>query len=41
MIDGFEKMGKQGVGIKELLKQLLDEAVNNRWSIVWMEESMC
>jgi hypothetical protein len=40
MIDGFEKMGKQGVEIKELLKQLLDEAVNNRWSMVWMEESM-
>jgi hypothetical protein len=40
MIDGFEKMGKQGVGIKELLKQLLDETVNNRWSMVWMEESM-
>jgi hypothetical protein len=36
----FEKMGKQGAGIEELLKQLLDEIVSNSSSLAHVEESM-
>jgi hypothetical protein len=36
MMEEFEKMGKQGVGIKELL----DEAASNRLCLTKMEESM-
>jgi hypothetical protein len=40
MMEEFEKMGKQGARIEELLKQLLDEAASNRSSLTKMEESM-
>jgi hypothetical protein len=40
MMEEFEKMGKQGAGIKELLKLLLDEVASNRSSLTKMEESM-
>jgi hypothetical protein len=40
MVEEFEKMGKQGAGIKELLKLLLDEVASNRSSLTKMEESM-
>jgi hypothetical protein len=40
MMEEFEKMGKQGAGIEELLKQLLDEVVSNCFSMAQMEESM-
>jgi uncharacterized coiled-coil protein SlyX len=39
-MEEFEKMEKQGAGIEELLKQLLDEVVSNRSSMARMEESM-
>jgi hypothetical protein len=40
MMEEFEKMGKQGAGIKELLKLLLDEVASNHSSLTKMEESM-
>jgi hypothetical protein len=40
LMEELKKMGKQGVGIEELLKQLLDEAASNRSSMARMEESM-
>jgi uncharacterized protein HemY len=40
MMEEFKKVAKQGAGIKELLKQLLDEAVSNLLSMTRMEESM-
>jgi ribosome biogenesis protein Tsr3 len=40
MMEKFEKMGKQGVGIEEILKQLLDESVSNSLSMAQMEELM-
>jgi hypothetical protein len=40
LMEEFEKIRKQGAGIKELLKQLLDEAASNRVSMAQMEESM-
>jgi hypothetical protein len=40
LMEEFEKMGKQGAGIEELLKQLLDEVVSNRLSLARVEESM-
>jgi hypothetical protein len=39
-MEEFEKMGKQGAGIEELLKQLLDEVASNRSSLARVEESM-
>jgi hypothetical protein len=39
-MEEFEKMGKQGAEIEELLKQLLDEIVSNRSSLARVEESM-
>jgi hypothetical protein len=41
LMEEFEKMGKHGVGIEELLKQLLDEVTSNRSRLAWMDESMC
>jgi hypothetical protein len=40
MMEKFEKTGKQGAGIEEILKQLLDESVSNSLSMAQMEESM-
>jgi hypothetical protein len=40
LMEEFEKVGKQGAGIEELLKQLLDEAASNHLSMARMEESM-
>jgi hypothetical protein len=40
LMEEFEKMGKQGAGIEDLLKQLLGEAASNRSSMARMEESM-
>jgi hypothetical protein len=39
-MEEFEKMGKQGAEIEELLKQLLDEIASNRSSLARVEESM-
>jgi hypothetical protein len=33
LMEEFEKMGKQGEGIEELLKKLPDEVANNRSSM--------
>jgi hypothetical protein len=40
MMEESEKMEKQGVGIEELLKQLLDQAASSRSTMARMEESV-
>jgi hypothetical protein len=39
-MEEFEKIGKQGAEIEELLKQLLDEAMSNCSSLAHIKESM-